>query len=222
MDTSFLEQQPPSTAVDPAADAHQPAEVLPPRPRLHRRRWLREIVDTVIIFVVVAVLMNLLTARFIVDGPSMLPNFTTGQYVIVNRIAYLSGQPQRGDVVVVHSLEDPEIDLIKRVIGLPGETVAIHDNRVHINGTPLDEPYINARPNYQGEWTLAADQYFLLGDNRTNSRDSHNYGPLSRTAIIGQAAAIYWPPEDWRVIAHHTYATPEVSLLPATAPVPGS
>ncbi|GAB4569692.1 MAG: signal peptidase I [Anaerolineae bacterium] len=176
-----------------------------PRPRVRYARWAREIIETLIVFAVVYVLVNLLTARFVVDGTSMAPSFHTGQYVIVNRVAYLLDEPQRGDIVVLHSPEDPQLDLIKRVIGLPGETVAVRDGQVFINGIPLNEPYLNAPPRYQGEWTLGSDQYFVLGDNRNNSRDSHSFGPVPRTALVGKAAAVYWPLQDARLIAHYDY-----------------
>jgi signal peptidase I len=221
---SLLEDQEPQPVppFDLVPDPAPPESDVPPRPRLTRLGWLRDIIETLVIFVVIAVLMNLLTARFIVDGPSMHPNFATGQYVIVNRLAYLTGEPRRGDIAVLQSPEDPGTDLIKRIIGLPGETVAIHDGLVFINGTPLSEPYLNAPPNYQGEWSLSAVEYFVLGDNRTNSRDSHNFGPLPREALIGRAAAIYWPPQDWRVIAPFDYAESGLSMAPAILSIPAS
>lgn len=195
-----------------------------PRPRLNRRRWLQEIIETLLIFVVVYVLVNLLTARFIVDGSSMAPRFATGQYVLVNRTAYLFGSPQRGDVAVLHSAEEANTDLIKRIIGLPGETVAVHDGLVFIDGEPLQEPYLNAQPRYQGEWVLDDDEIFVLGDNRNNSRDSHNYGPVVITNIIGQAAVIYWPPQDWSLITHFDYTDPALppvaTLVPTATPIP--
>lgn len=195
-----------------------------PRPRLTRQRWLREIFETFLIFVVVYVLVNLLTARFIVDGSSMAPRFATGQYILVNRTAYLFGEPQRGDVIVLHSSEAANTDLLKRIIGMPGETVSIHDGLVYINGEPLNEPYINAQPRYQGEWVLDDDEIFVLGDNRNNSRDSHNYGPVVLANVIGQAAVIYWPPQDWGLISHFDYTDPALppvaTIVPTATSIP--
>ncbi len=186
-----------------------------PRPRLRRARWLREILETLLIFAVVYVLVNLLTARFIVDGSSMTPTLGTGQYVLVNRMAYLTGTPQRGDVIVLHSPEDSDTDLIKRLIGLPGETISIADGVVRVNDVPLHEPYLNTPPRYQGEWTLGAEEFFVLGDNRNNSRDSHNFGPVRREALVGQATLIYWPSQDWQIITHFDYTDPAPETLPA-------
>lgn len=214
-----------ATPVEPIIEDDLQVELEPlPRPRLKRRRWLREIAETLLIFVVVYVLVNLLTARFIVDGSSMAPRFATGQYVLVNRMAYLVGTPQRGDVVVLHSPQEANTDLIKRIVGLPGETVAIHDGLVYIDGEPLNEPYLNAQPRYRGEWLLDEDEVFVLGDNRNNSRDSHNFGPVVQTAVIGQAAVIYWPPQDWGLITHFDYNNPGLppvaTLVPTATPIP--
>jgi signal peptidase I len=193
-----------------------------PRPQTGRgRRRVRDFAETLLLVIAVYVLINLLTARFVVEGDSMQPNFTTGEYIIVNRIAYLVGQPARGDVIVFSSPESPYDDLIKRVIGLPGETVRVEDYRVFIDDVPLDEPYINAAPRYTGSWTLGPDEYFVLGDNRNYSRDSHVFGPLTRDRIIGQAAVIYWPPEFWEIVPHHSFAgVPESSSSMSYAALP--
>lgn len=178
-----------------------------PRPRTKRRSVIREIIDIAVLVVVIYTLVNLLSARFIVDGPSMQPNFETGQFVLVNRIGYLMTEPARGDVIVFRSPDASEFDLIKRIIGLPGETINITNQQLFVGNEVLDEPYINAPPRYSGTWTLGPEEYFVLGDNRNNSRDSHNFGPLSRTNIIGQAAIVYWPPESWGLIQSHSYST---------------
>lgn len=201
---------------EPAPEDNEPL----PRPRLRRARWLREIVETLLIFAIVYVLVNLLSARFVVDGSSMTPTLASGQYVLVNRIAYLTGEPQRGDVIVLHSLEDAGTDLIKRLIGLPGETISIANGVVAVNGVPLHEPYLNAPPRYQGEWTLQADEFFVLGDNRNNSRDSHNFGPVKRSNLVGQATLIYWPANAWQIITHFDYVDPALDSLSTTPPLP--
>ncbi len=176
-----------------------------PRPRASRRSLLREIVETLILVAAIYTLVNLVSARFIVDGSSMRPNFTTGQFIIVNRLSYLMSQPSRGDVIVFNSPDDPGRDFIKRVIGLPGETIAVRDGLVYVDDVPLDEPYIAAPPRYSGEWRLGPGEYFVLGDNRNDSQDSHTFGPLERGRIVGQAWIIYWPPEDWSIIPHYSY-----------------
>jgi signal peptidase I len=189
-----------------------------PRPRPRQRGLLRELFDAVLLFVLVYTLVNLLTARFIVEGSSMAPNFATGQYIIVNRVSYLLSSPARGDVVVFTSPEENERDLIKRVIGLPGETVVVRNGQVYINDTPLPEPYLNQQPRYNGEWVLGSDEYFVLGDNRNNSRDSHNFGPLARAHLIGQAGIVYWPPDAWGLVPHFDYTDASLTLAPTLVP----
>jgi signal peptidase I len=190
-----------------------------PRPKPARSGMLREIVEVIVLFAVIYTLVNLVSARFIVDGSSMAPNFATGQYVFVDRVSYLISAPQRGDVVVLRSPESSERDLIKRIIGLPGERITIRNELVYVNDTPLPEDYLYAPPHYQGDWQLAENEYFVLGDNRNNSRDSHNFGPVSRDNLIGRARAIYWPLRDLRVISGASYesATAGAPALVLTA-----
>jgi signal peptidase I len=191
------------------------------RPKLLSGRTLRrDVIETVVLIVLVYTLVNLSTVRAIVYGPSMQPNFYTGQLVIVNRFAYYFSGPARGDVVVLHSpLPDcrnaPSDDkncelLIKRVIGLPGETVNIKNGRVYINGSLLDEPYVaefckNNSCDPHDPWTLKYNEYFVLGDNRNNSWDGHSFGPIPRELIEGQAWIRYWPPQDATIIPHPNY-----------------
>jgi signal peptidase I len=170
--------------------------------------------------IVIYTLVNLTTARAIVEGPSMQPNFYTGQLVVINRFAYYFAQPQRGDVVVLHNpkgdcqdpakVESPGCeDLIKRVIGLPGETVEIKSGRVYINGTLIDEPYIEdfCHVGCDGRWTIDSTHFFVLGDNRNNSYDSHSFGPIPMGLIVGEAWIRYWPPKDANLIPHPSYTT---------------
>ncbi|MCS7251413.1 MAG: signal peptidase I [Anaerolineae bacterium] len=167
-------------------------------------RWLsflRELVETVLIVIVVMVLVNTVTARFQIEGSSMEPNLRDGEYVLISKISYWFGSPQRGDVVVFRFPHDPHRDFIKRIIGLPGETVAIRDGKVFIDGRPLEETYIRSPIIYTyGPVTLGPDEYFVLGDNRNASNDSHNWGTLPYSAIIGEAWLVYWPPSRWRLI----------------------
>ncbi len=180
------------------------------RPRLHdQTSVVREIVETVVLIGLVYTLVNLATARFIVDGPSMQPNFATGQFVVVSRVNYLLGEPQHGDVVVFHYPGDPQEDYIKRLIGLPGDIIEIRSTQVYVNGTALSEPYINepCLPAICPDrtWVLGADQYFMMGDNRNHSSDSRAFGPVARHFIVGEALLRYWPPQDWGII--HGYSS---------------
>ena len=178
-----------------------------PRPRLQLpdfRQTIREICETIALVAVIYALVNLASARFIVDGPSMQPNFATGQFVFVSRVNYLIGEPQRGDVAVFKYPGNPLEDYIKRVIGTPGDTVEIRDTQVYVNGEHLDEAYINepCQPSHCGNnvWTLGEDEFFMMGDNRNHSSDSRGFGPVKRELIIGEALLRYWPPEDWGII----------------------
>jgi signal peptidase I len=183
------------------------ADALPVSPTTPRvKSLLREIVETIFLTVVVYAGVNFGTGRFRVESISMEPNLEPGHYILVDKVSYLLGDPRRGDVVVFQYPLATEKDYIKRVIGLPGETVAIANGVVSVNGQPLDEPYVAATPNYASTWTLGADQYFVLGDNRNNSSDSHVWGPLERKYIIGKTLLIYWPPKMWGLLAHYAYA----------------
>jgi signal peptidase I len=233
--------------VDPEPSAPQPMK--PHYPKLSSRRgWWRDVMEIVALIVIIYTLVNLSTARAIVEGPSMQPNFYTGQLVIINRFAYYFNPPQRGDVVVLNNpteackdvvktrglIELPFLsqntsngqceDLIKRVVGLPGETIEIKNGRVYANGTELEEPYITTfcTVGCDGTWTLTEDQYFVLGDNRRNSYDSHSFGPIDRRLIVGQAWIRYWPLPDVGIIQHPAYGpvSPTYAAPTATATAP--
>ena len=128
----------------------------------------------------------------------MEPSLFNGQYLIASKVTYWLHPPERGDVIV---LDPPnrtsEVPYVKRVIGLPGDLVELKDQRVWVNGIALNEPYINEPPNYPGNWVVGEDEYFVLGDNRNNSSDSHSWGVLPKDNILGKAFFSYWPPEAW-------------------------
>jgi signal peptidase I len=163
-------------------------------------RFFVDILETLILSVLLFVGINAISARIRVDGSSMEPSLHTGEFVIVNRLAYKFNPPTQGDVIVFHFPRDPDQEYIKRTIGLPGEEVKVMDGRVYVDEQPLDEPYIAAAPRYQGNWQVPADQLFVLGDNRNNSSDSHNWGAVPMENVIGKAIFIYWPPPDWGLI----------------------
>ncbi len=102
---------------------------------------------------------------------------------------------------------DPSRRFIKRVIGLPGDTVEARDGAVYVNGAALDEPYLAAAPRYSGYWQVAPDSLFVLGDNRNNSDDSQNWGPLPVSEVIGKAVLVYWPLPDVGLIPHYSLVT---------------
>jgi len=168
---------------------------------------LREIGITILIAVAVFVLLRLTVQSYTVVMSSMEPNFQQGECIMVNKVSYHSSGPQRGQVIIFNPPFESEYPFIKRVIGLPDETVEIKDGKVFINGTALEEDeYIKERPNYTMPATeVPENEYFVLGDNRNNSNDSHTGWTVSRDNIIGKAWFIYWPPSSWGVIKHYSY-----------------
>jgi signal peptidase I len=164
-------------------------------------RFLIDVAETLVLSVLLFLGINAISARIRVDGSSMEPSLHSGEFVIVNRLAYKFGEPDLSDVVVFHFPGDPDQEYIKRIIGLPGDRVKIQDGVVHVNTQVLDEPYIAASPRYQGEWTVPEDHIFVLGDNRNNSSDSHNFGAVPMVNVIGEAFFIYWPPANWGMIS---------------------
>lgn len=182
-----------------------------PRPRLRRRGLLYELIETVVLIISIYALVDLASVRFYVDGPSMEPNFFTGQRVIVSRVNYMLADPQRGEIIVFESPDRPGIDppLIKRVIGLPNEQIEVRDGLVYINGAQLEEPYINeaeCERNCNVEpITLGPDEFFVMGDNRNHSRDSRSFDAVKHEHIIGEALVRYWPPQDWGLLYKFRY-----------------
>lgn len=134
-----------------------------------------------------------LLGRVRIESISMEPTLYRGEYILVNRVAGLGGDFQRGDVIVFKYPPDPDVQYIKRVIGLPGDQVLVSDGRVFVNGNPISEPYVMAAPTYIGIWNIPSGSYFVLGDNRNHSNDSHVWGMVPRENIVGKAEFIYWP-----------------------------
>jgi signal peptidase I len=142
-----------------------------------------------------------------VNGQSMEPTLISGEYVLTDKVSYQTGSPRRGDVVVFHAPEaagcaaGTGCDFIKRVLALPGDTVMVKDEKMYVNGQPLDEYYLpadftsppGAFTRGEREVILGQDEYFVVGDNRHFSSDSRAWGPISRSAIVGRAFFRYWP-----------------------------
>lgn len=183
------------------------------RPRLRRPHFIGELVRTVIFVFTVTVLFDMAIPRSLVEGRSMNPTFYTDDRLVVSRLNYLFGKPERGDIVVFNSVNPAEfaqgVMLIKRVVGLPGETVELRNQQVYINGIALDEPYINeacdvARcPDMLEQ--LGANEYFVMGDNRNVSQDSRRFGPVNIDHIVGEAVFRYWTPQGIGIINGHNY-----------------
>ena len=170
-------------------------------------RFVIDVVETLILSIVLFAAINTVSARIRVDGASMEPTLQSGEFVIVNKLAYFFGEPNIGDIIVFHFPRDPDQEYIKRVIGLPGDRVEVRNGEVYVNDQILDEDYTAAPPVYNSTLDVPADSLFVLGDNRNNSSDSHNWGPVPLDYVIGKATLIYWPPTEWGIITHPTTAS---------------
>ena len=189
----------------------------------------REILDAVVLSLVVFLLIQTSIQNFKVEGASMYPTLESGQYLIVNKLAYANldlarlsklipvwrvksvgkdqriGSPARGEIIVFR-FPDPnpsnrERDFVKRVIGIPGDKVAIVNGVVWVNQEPLREEYLTHRDTFNmNERILNETNYFVLGDNRTGSNDSRAWGPVPAENILGKVWSVYWPLSDLGVL----------------------
>jgi len=171
---------------------------------------LESIVVALAIFVVVYLFLY---QPHQVKGASMEPNFHDAEYILTNKYEYRFGDPKRGDVVVFKSPQNPDVDYIKRVIGLPGEHIKLLNNHFYINEVLLEEPYIAAELfTYYGSYlregaeiVVPQNHYFVVGDNRPRSSDSREWGPIDKSAIIGRSQLRYWPFDRFGLIPQLTY-----------------
>lgn len=145
----------------------------------------------------------------------MQPGLKDNEYVVVNKVAYLFHPPERGDVVVFHFPLNTRVDYIKRVIGVPGDTIKIDGTHVWVNGVLLDEQrYVSMPSNPKGStWKVPPDKYYVMGDNRPVSDDSRYWDYVPRNFIVGKAVAVYWPINQWKFIDSYpsVYAKVKVS-----------
>jgi signal peptidase I len=167
-------------------------------PSVHR--FVLDMLETLALAVVLYLIIQSLTARIKVDSISMVPTLHAHDYVVVNKLAYKLGQPQRGDIIVFKNpipTDPTQIPYIKRVIGLPGDQIHIADGNVYVNGVILTEPYLKVTTKQGGDWTVPEGSLFVMGDNRNSSSDSRVWGWVPLGDVIGKAEVIYWPPEHW-------------------------
>lgn len=171
------------------------------------KSFLWELLQTVFFALLIYMVMRTVTQTMWVDLTSMEPNFHPGQYLVINKIAYAWGEPQRGDVIILRYPRDPSREFIKRVIARPGETVEIKNGVTYVNGSPLEEPYIRYRPtrDYAAK-TLGPNHYFVMGDNRPVSIDSRDFGELPRANIVGKAWVSLWPINSLGLVPSYSYA----------------
>jgi len=158
-----------------------------------------ELLRFVLIVLVIVIPLRIFVAQpFIVNGESMLPTFENGDYLIVDEISYLTGtEVKRGEVIVFKYPTNDKRFLIKRVVGLPGETVSLNGSKVSISkddqNIQLEEDYLNGNFSSYGTWVLQEDQYFVMGDNRQASSDSRSWGVLERDLIVGKTFLRLFP-----------------------------
>jgi signal peptidase I len=198
--------------MDQEQSLNQPAGSQAKSPKSEAIEWIKALL---IAGVLVFVIRTFLFAPFIVDGPSMEPNFFTGERLIVNKLIYDIRKPKRGEVIVLHAPEGK--DFIKRVIGLPGETVRVEGDQVFINGKVIEEPWIQEAVNeaHKSGGTYNSTGYpetkvpdgtvFVLGDHRSVSKDSRysDVGFIPFNKIVGRADVLFWPIKNIGIVKHY-------------------
>ena len=197
-DPTFAAPQASQESTEPAQSYRPAAEA--PRASSGFTLWLR---DLVIATAASVFIIAFLYQPVRVEGTSMLPRLEDSDRLFINKFVYHFKSIERGDVVVFHYPRDPEKSYIKRVIALPGDRLRIDDGRVYVNGTLLREPYVPSRyrdSRSMAESTIPAGCYFMMGDHRSISSDSRDFGPVERSLIYGKAFFVYWPAHDVGVV----------------------
>lgn len=172
------------------------------RKRSKAASFFLEILQTLVLALVFYFLIDSFFPRVRVENISMKPTLQPGELLLVNKLAYRLGQPHHGDVIVFHYPANPAEDYIKRLIGLPGDEIRVEGGLVYINGQAMQEPYIAAPPAYDGSWLIPEDSFFVLGDNRNQSSDSHSWGYVPVENVVGKALVVYWPLDQVKTLYH--------------------
>lgn len=216
------------------------AEPLQPGFRVNQvRRVVRELLETALFILLIFFIVRGMVQNFKIEGSSMEPTMHSGQYILVNKLVYFHfdlnaplrlmpgqedlpqriiypfHQPRRGDIVVFEYPNDVAKDYIKRVIGLPGDSVEIRDGKVFVNNQELAQPYLGGASTYcminsacqTGPLVVPEGHLFVMGDNRANSSDSREWGPLAFERVVGKAWFVYYPLSEWGLVPHHDYAS---------------
>jgi len=168
----------------------------PAMPLSARKKFVHaalEIAQMLLMALALYFLIDSVLGRVQVQKISMEPTLQAGEILLVNKLAYRFSQIEHGQIITFHYPLQPQLDYVKRVIGLPGDVVEVQDGQVRVNGRQLHEPYISAPPEYSGIWEVPSGQLFVLGDNRNPSADSHVWGFVPLENVIGKAMAVYWP-----------------------------
>jgi len=169
---------------------------------------IRETIETIVMALILYILIDSVVARVVVQKISMVPTLVPGEVLLVNKLQYKFSEVDHGEIITFHYPLDPELDYVKRAIGLPGDEVVIQNGEVKVNGQLLYEPYISAAPEYEGIWNVPDEALFVLGDNRNPSADSHVWGYVPMDNLIGKAFAVYWPPGKIRALRTPDIFTP--------------
>jgi len=178
-----------------------------------------DIIETVVVALSVFLIVYLfLMQPHQINGQSMEPNFSNKEYLLTDKISYKRRDPQRGEVVVFHAparagcQQGAGCDFVKRIIGLPGETVEIREGKIFINGQELKEDYLplgfithSGAYTSRGPISLGPNEYFVMGDNRDHSSDSRYWGPIDENDIVGRVFFRYWPPDKSGLVEHAAY-----------------
>ena len=171
-----------------------------------RKALLKGVLEIPVILLISFVLVfgfvrPVVAAPFHIPTESMVPTLKVQDRLLVNKLAYDLNDPKRGDIALFENQQGGKDPLIKRVVGLPGETLELRDGKVYVDGDPLEEPYLErdpCKPGYPktcsfGPVTVPRNHYFMMGDNRTNSLDSRFFGPVPEEDVVGEALVRFWP-----------------------------
>jgi signal peptidase I len=174
-----------------------------PRKQKKPHTLTRSLIEIVVIvaaaFALAMLVQAFIVKPFTIHQVSMEPTLHEGDRVLISRLSYHFHKPKAGDVVVLHSPMNAKEDLVKRIVAVGDDTVAVHDGHLFVNGVAAVEPYLNEQ-DFRGEYPetkIPKGQVFVMGDNRNNSGDSRLFGPIDVDSIIGRAFAVYWPIGDW-------------------------
>jgi len=160
---------------------------------IKKKSPVRETIEMIVMAIILYILIDAVVARVVVQKISMIPTLVPGEVLLVNKLKYKFSEIERGDIITFQYPLDPELDYVKRAIGLPGDEVVVVGGQVMVNGRALNEPYISSAPDYEGVWEVPESALFVLGDNRNPSADSHVWGFVPVENVIGKAFAVYWP-----------------------------
>jgi signal peptidase I len=193
-------------AVGGTAEATAPTE----SGRSGLKGFLFDILETLLLTIVIYAVLSTFIGRYKVLSISMEPTLHEGQYLLISKQTHRVWPLERGDIIVFKYPNNPEKFYIKRLIGLPGENVELRRGKLYVDGELTPEPWLPQDLHWtsSGQWTLAEDEYLVMGDNRNNSSDSRRWGPITKSHFIGQAFFRYWPIPDLGLVRRAPTPTP--------------